>query len=116
MAEFDISEFRARLRAAVREALGTKDAHAVAALRSLASAIDNAEAVEGPARHGVKLGVGAGDVERRRLSLSDVDRIVAGEIAEREAAAAQYERLGRLHEAHALRAEIALLEPFRAEL
>jgi uncharacterized protein len=115
MAEFDISEFRARLRAAVREALSSKDTHAVAALRSLASAIDNAEAVGGSGPHGVKLGVGVGDVERRRLSFDDVDRIVAGEIAEREAAAAQYERLGRLHEAHALRVEIALLEPFRAE-
>src|SRR5689334_1793414 len=113
MGGFDVSEFRARLRAAVREALSSRDSAAIAALRSLASAIDNSEAVVSASEPGVRMGVGVGDVERRRLSLADVNRIVAGEIAEREEAASQYERLGRLDEADALRSQIAVLEKFR---
>jgi uncharacterized protein YqeY len=111
--EFDVSEVRARLRGAAREALSSRDAHAIAALRSLASAIDNAEAVGNSGAPRIKIGVGVGDVARRRLSLADVDRIVAGEIAELEEAASQCKRLGRLEEADALRAQIAVLEPFR---
>jgi len=114
MAEFDVSEFRARLRGAVREALRSRDCHAIAALRSLASAIDNAEAVGGSSVPGVRIGVGVGDVERRRLSLADVDRVFASEIAERDEAASEYERLGRVEQAAALRAQISVLEQFRA--
>ncbi|HUE67640.1 MAG TPA: hypothetical protein VMP38_05610 [Candidatus Acidoferrum sp.] len=114
MAEFDVSEFRARLRAAVLEALRSRDSHAIAALRSLASAIDNAEAVGGSSAPGVRIGVGVGDVGRRRLSLADVDRVVASEIGERDEAACEYERLGRVEQADALRAEISFLERFRA--
>jgi uncharacterized protein YqeY len=54
--EFDVSEFRARLRGAAREALGSRDAHAIAALRSLASAIDNAEAVGNSGAPRIKIG------------------------------------------------------------
>jgi uncharacterized protein YqeY len=113
MSEFEVSEFRARPRAAVREALRSRDSAAIAALRSLASAIDNSEAVVSSSQPGVRIGVGVGDVERRRLSLADVNRIVAGEIAEREEAASQYERLGRVDEADALRSQISVLERFR---
>ena len=113
MAEFEVSEFRARLRAAVREALSSRDSAAIAALRSLASAIDNSEAVVSSRKPGVRIGVGVGDAERRRLSLADVKRIVAGEIAEREEAASQYERLGRVEEADGLRSQTAVLEKFR---
>src|SRR5690348_18497706 len=94
MAEFDVSEFRARLRAAVREALSSRDSAAIAALRSLASAIDNSEAVVSSSEPGVRIGVGVGDVDRRRLSLADVNRIVAGERDRQQGAASQYERLG----------------------
>jgi uncharacterized protein len=114
MAEFDVSEFRSRLRAAVREALSSRDSRAIAALRSLASAIDNAEAVGSSSVPGVRIGVGVGDVERRRLSGADVDTIVAREIGERDEAASEYERLGRVEQADALRAEISVLERFRA--
>jgi uncharacterized protein len=114
MAEFDVSGFRARLRAAVREALSSRDLHAIAALRSLAGAVDNAEAVASSSVPRVKIGVGVGDVERRRLSLADVDRIIAGEIAERADAASEYERMGRVEKADALRAQISVLEHFRA--
>jgi uncharacterized protein len=113
MGEFDVSEFPARLRAAAREALSSRDSAAIAALRSLASAIDNSEAVVSSREAGVRIGVGVGDVERRRLSLAGVNRIVAGEIAEREEAASQYERPGRVEEADALRSQIAVLEKFR---
>jgi uncharacterized protein YqeY len=53
-------------------------------------------------------------VERRHLSLADVDRIITGEIAERAEAASEYERMGRVEEADALRAQISVLEHFRA--
>ena len=113
MGEFEVGEFRARLRAAVRDALSSRDSAAIAALRSLASAIDNSEAVVSSSEPGVRIGVGVGDVERRRLSLADVNRILAGEIAEREEAASQYQRLGRVDEAVALRSQISMLERFR---
>ena len=113
MADFDVSEFRARLRAAVREALSARDAHAIAALRSLGGAIDNAEAVATSSVPGFRIGVGVGDVERRRLSLADVDRIIAREIAERDEATSQYKRLDRVAEADALRTEISVLQRFR---
>jgi uncharacterized protein len=82
VAEFDFSEFRARLRS--------------------------------PTVAGVRIGVGVGDVERRHLSLADVNRIVAREIAERDEAASEYERLGRGEQADALRKEISILERFKA--
>lgn len=94
--------------------MSSRDAHAIAALRSLASAIDNSEAVGSSTVPGVRIGVGGGDVERRRLSLSDVNRIIADEIAERDEAALQYERLGRVEQAGALRTEISVLERFNA--
>lgn len=97
----------------MREATSSRDAYAIAALRSLASAIDNSEAVGSSGVPGVRIGVGVGDVERRRLSLADVYRIVADEIAERDEAASQYERLGRVEEADALRSQISVLERFR---
>lgn len=106
---------RQRLRASLRDAIKTRDATAVRALRSAVSAIDNAEAVDaGPTRAGAipnsRLGVGVGDVARRQLSAHDVIEIVRAEITERLAAAAEYRRLGRKDEADRLGAEAAVLE------
>jgi uncharacterized protein len=98
----------------VREALSSRDVHTIAALRSLAGAVDNAEAVASSGVPDAKIGVGVGDVRRRRLSQADVDRIIAGEIAERAEAASEYERMRPVEEADALRAQISVLEHFRA--
>ncbi|MFL6056537.1 MAG: GatB/YqeY domain-containing protein [Actinoallomurus sp.] len=107
---------RQRLREALRAAMKTGDRTAVAALRSTLAAIDNAEAVDGPASaHGglaieqSPVGVGAADVERRVLTEEQVAGIVRAEVAEREAAARDYERAGRPERAERLRSEAAVL-------
>jgi uncharacterized protein YqeY len=88
----------------------------VAALRSTLAALDNAEAVDRPAAAAGSLaiehtpiGVGAAEVDRRVLTEAMVERIVRAEVAEREAAADQYERAGRADRAAQLRAESAVL-------
>ncbi len=102
-----------------------RDALAARALRSAISAIENAEALgveahpvptgkNGPGA-GALLGLGAGDVERRLMIEAEVVAIVRGEIKDRQTAATQYELLGRLSEAHTLRAEWSVLEYVLAE-
>jgi uncharacterized protein YqeY len=107
---------RQRLRAALPAALKGGDRVAVAALRSALAAIDNAEAVDRPdaADRGLAIerspvGVGAAEVERRVLTDARVADIVRTEVAEREAAARDYERAGRLDRARHLRAEAGVL-------
>jgi hypothetical protein len=107
---------RRRLREALTAAMKTRDRTAVAALRPTLAAIDNAEAVhpgDEPAgslaiEH-IAVGVGVADVARRVLTPGDVERIVRDEIAERETAAAGYERAGRPERAHQLRDEARVL-------
>jgi len=91
-----------RLRQALRPALKARDRAAVAAIRSALAAIDNAQAVEAPpapqARGsiaGAVIGLGAGEAPRRDLSEGAIVAIVRAEVAERRAAAAEYERAGR---------------------
>jgi len=113
---------RPRLRAALTAAMKSRDAAAVAALRSALAAIDNAEAVDpaqgpvpppagGPVAKSVA-GVGAAEVPRRELTAEEEAAIVAGEAAERRAAATEYERLGRTEDAARLRSEADLLDTF----
>lgn len=85
---------RQALRAALTLALKNKDRIAVSAIRTALAAIDNAEAVPvgagaGPSSEAPagSLGVGAADVPRRELSASEIQTIVAAEIAERRHAA-----------------------------
>jgi uncharacterized protein YqeY len=107
---------RQRLRAALPAALKARDRVAMAALRSTLAAIDNAEAVDRPdaADRGLAIerspvGVGAAEVERRALTVAQVEDIVRTEVAEREAAARDYERAGRLDRARQLRDEAGVL-------
>lgn len=97
----------------------SRDAVAVAALRSALAAIDNAEAVdpaaapdptsgEGPIAKSVA-GLGAAEVPRRELSDSEEASIVAAEVVERRAAADEYDRLGRGDDAERLRSEADVL-------
>ena len=82
---------------------------AIAALRPALSAIDNASAV-GPTRAWPpRIGIGAGEAERKVLSHEEVLRIVRAEIADRTLTATAYERLGRDLEAARLRAEAEVL-------
>ena len=122
---------RRRLRAALPRAMKSGDRVAVSALRSTLAALDNAEAVDaaavdaaavdaaagdtaaaggsGLAIERSPVGVGAADRPRRVLTAADVDRLVRAEVAEREQAAREYDRVGRPEQAQRLRAEAAVL-------
>jgi uncharacterized protein len=111
-----MTSLRERLRAALPAAMKARDRAAVAALRSTLAAIDNAEAVApageaagGQAIEQVAIGVGATEVERRELTDSEIDQVVRAEIADREAAADDYDRAGHTDRASQLRAEARAL-------
>jgi uncharacterized protein len=97
-----------------------RDSVAVAAFRSAMSAIDNAEGVDrshAPSPTAgivgdVRLGVGAGEAARRKLSTQEVLEIVRAEVRDRTTAAAKYQRLGRGEQASRLNAEAAALQSF----
>jgi uncharacterized protein len=111
-----------RLRAALRDALRTRDVVAAFAVRSALGAIGNAGAVpadEGSAtaiRTGsvyvaqAAAGAGATEVSRRQLSPADLRAIVEAEISERRATAAQYEQTGHADRAETLRREAQVLQ------
>lgn len=107
---------RRRLRDALAGAIKERDKLAVAALRSALAAIDNAEAVQRPesadrqlAVEQLRIGVGSAEMPRRELTEQQITAIVRGELAEREAAAREYQRAGRLEHAERLRGEIRAL-------
>jgi uncharacterized protein len=107
---------RPRLRTALVAAMKERDRVAVTVLRSTLAAIDNAEAVDATSAAGGSsaiesspVGIGVADVERRALSDEDIAQIVRAEMADREAAAADYDRAGRPERAEALRAEAQVL-------
>lgn len=110
---------RARLRSALPAAMKARDMTAVAALRSALGAIDNAEAVDAARAPTVNIGdadiansavgLGAGDVERLVLTETQMADIVRAEVADRRAAAADYERAGRHDRAERLRGEAEVL-------
>ncbi|MFD9962423.1 GatB/YqeY domain-containing protein [Amycolatopsis sp. NPDC058986] len=108
---------RTELRRGLTAAIKDRDRVAIAALRSALAAIENAEAipveqsqkVSGEHVAGAAVGLGAAEVERRHLTEDDVREIVAREVGERTASAAEYERLGRGDDADRLRAEADVL-------
>jgi uncharacterized protein len=106
---------RKRLRDALVAAMKERDRAGVSALRSALAAIDNAEAVDVTAAGGSSaiesspVGIGVAEVERRALSDEDIAQIVRAEVADREAAALDYDRAGRSDRAEALRAEARVL-------
>ena len=113
------SPVRQRLELALREALRARDQVARSALRSALSAIDNASAVPagpapapgagGPHFAGAVAGLGAGEAERRSLSEAEVEGIVRMEVADRRAAARDYDQAGRRDRADRLRREADVL-------
>jgi uncharacterized protein len=119
VAVVDDSPTRQRLQLALREALRARDTTAASALRSALAAIDNASAVPpapapaagtgGPHFAGAVAGLGAGEAARRRLTEDDVEEIVRAEIAERQAAAHDYDHAGHADQAARLRGEAHVL-------
>ena len=106
------------MRRALPSAVRARDKQAVAALRSALAAIDNAEAVDTPqappgqgpgsaARAeqtpiaGAVLGLGAGEVARRKLTAAEMENIVHHEVADRRAAAHAYMDTGQSFHAEA---------------
>jgi len=109
-------EIREGLRAALTAAMKARDRVAVAALRSTLAALENAEAVDRPAGTDARLGigqipvgVGAAEAERRVLTSAQVVGLVRAEVAEREAAAREYERSGHVEQAERLRGEAGVI-------
>ncbi|MDQ3154976.1 MAG: GatB/YqeY domain-containing protein [Actinomycetota bacterium] len=113
---------RDRLRTALPAAMKARDSVAVAALRSALGAIDNAEAVDAArapqpgAGHsrlaGTVSGLRATEVERRNLSTAEMDAVVRAEVADRHAAARDYECAGHRAHAERLRGEAAVLNSY----
>jgi len=110
------TSLRQQLRAALPAAMKSRDRAAMSALRATLAAIDNAEAVapaggevRGQAIEQVAIGVGATEVARRALTDIEVEEIVRTELAERETAAAAYDRAGRSERAEQLRSEARAL-------
>ncbi|WP_336081495.1 hypothetical protein [Nocardia sp. SSK8] len=111
------NSLRERLRAGLKPAMKARDRSAVAALRSVLAAIDNAEAIDAGAvkagaLEGSPVGLGAAEVRRRDLTDDDIERIVRGEIGERRDAAAEYDRLGAAERRDQLTAEADTLAGF----
>lgn len=106
---------RQRLRDALPGAMKARDRAAVAVLRATLAAIENAEAVvdeAAPKASAIELspaGVGAAEVARRALTETQVEQIVRAELAEREAAARDYDQAGRREHAERLRGEAGVL-------
>jgi uncharacterized protein len=118
---------RERLSRALPVAMKARDRLAVAALRSALAAIANAEAVDpsrappmagdpdpagpggDPPFAGTVAGLGAAEMERRSLTGAQVEEIVRAEVAERETAAADFERAGQFEHAERLRGEAEVL-------
>src|SRR4051812_20723111 len=97
-----------RLQAALPTAMKARDSAAATALRSALAAIENAAAVPAPPALPFgqpTVGLGATEVPRRHQDETEIARIVAAEIAERRAAATEYDRLGQTSAATTKRAE-----------
>jgi len=102
---------RERLAGELRAAMKARDAVAIATLRSLLSAIDNASAVAETSAHVPVFGR-SGDVSRRELTIPDIERVLSGEAAERTAAVDDYERRGLREGVDRLRAELGIIMRF----
>lgn len=96
------------LRTDLTEAMKSRSTGEVRAIRSLISAIGNAEAVEGPDTYDPSIG-GHADVPRKELTSDEVRSVISGELAEREAAAEQYRRLGQDDAAAELEEEVSVI-------
>ena len=103
-----------RLRADLKAAMQARAAAQVRVLRALIAALDNAEAVPGVAYTALPgtFGDGANEVSRLELDDAAVEALLAREVEERLAAAADYERRDRAEDAARLRDEAALVSGY----
>ncbi|MGW0158957.1 hypothetical protein ACWDUN_06495 [Mycobacterium sp. NPDC003323] len=112
-----VTAVRDAMRKDLVDAMRSRAAETVAALRSGLAAIDNAEAVDpaaGPMAHesviaGATTGLGSGEVPRRELSIADARSVLSELIAEYTAEADRYAGLNRPDAAEQLRRQAAAL-------
>lgn len=112
-----VAEWKSTLRAALKEALRTRNALASAVLREALAALDNAEAPDasvappsvGGTVAGTAGGLGSGEVPRLELTPDAVKAVIEREIQERREAVALYVSLGRHDEANALKVQLDVL-------
>lgn len=112
-----VDEWKAALRAAMKDAMRTRSTQATAALRETLAAIDNAEApalrVAPTAVDGVFAGssggLGSGEIPRLALTPEAVQAVIDRELQERRDAVALYEKLGKHDEASAVKAQLDVL-------
>ncbi|MCC6455174.1 MAG: GatB/YqeY domain-containing protein [Caldilineaceae bacterium] len=97
-----------RMKTDLLMAMKARQHSAVAALRSMLSAIDNAGAVEVDTSVVPLTGISA-DVPRRELSEAEVWALLRAEAEARRSAIARYEELGKMAEAARLRAELEVV-------
>jgi uncharacterized protein len=105
-----LSPMKQKLQTSLTAALRAKDAVRTAACRTALGAIANAEAVESIGGGRPALGIGAREMPRRHLTEDEMEEILRREVADRDAAAADYESRGRGEEARRLRDEAAVLQ------
>jgi uncharacterized protein YqeY len=116
MPEDAATEMKARLRADLLTAMKDRNALDAKVIRSLVAALDNAEAPAvtqeraAPAHH--EFAQGSAEVERLRLTRSQVHDVLRRELQERERAAAEFERLSRHDHAAALREEASVIRRY----
>jgi uncharacterized protein YqeY len=101
----ETSSLQTRLRNDLRAAMKERDAVTTLTLRSLLEAMDNACAVPMTAEH-VQVYGRSGDVTRRVVTEDEYAGILRREADSRQAAALEYERLGRSEAAAQVRAEL----------
>lgn len=120
-----IDDAKARIRAALKDAMKARDAELLSLWREVLGALDNAEAPalstsalapSSSSIAGAVEGVGAGDIARLVLSADDVSALIAREVQERRAAATSYTGLGRVDEAAALSRQASALEALFASM
>jgi uncharacterized protein YqeY len=100
-----VDEFRTLLREDLVAYLPDRDRAGPAVVRTLAAALENAEAVESD--HGT------GDASRRHLTHSDAIEIVDRELSDRISVVAEYARHPDADHARRLHAEIDVLQRYR---
>lgn len=115
MAESAAEILKQKVRADLRAAMKDRRGGEVTVLRALVSALDQAEAPPAAAGPYVAHEFGSGMAETARLDLDGaaLRAVIEREIAEREEAAGEFERLGMADRADAMREEAEVIARYR---
>lgn len=110
-----VDEFRAKLSEELRAALAKRDKEEVSTIRSLMAALDNAGALSKEEIARLPDFAGA-EVPRRKMSQSDIERILQSEIELRKNAFDDYSRIGNAEQAELVERSIATIRRLAAML